>query len=262
MASSEPPEAVVSVLTRRSELLEVTLGEPLEKPGLVDALNVSRSTVDRGLRELMTHGFVERVDDGFTATLAGRLAIDVYAEFIDDSATINEVKRLLAHLPADVPITTDLLSSCTVYEATPPAAHKPINYLEAQLREANTHRGVTHTVSQSSTLNWFLECIENGLDAEKIHRAELLDYFYNDNRKHMEQMVATGNFRVLQVETVPFGLAITTHDDGTQVSVVIYNESGSMEGVIANDTREAYEWAMRYYESLRDEAIDITDQFR
>jgi predicted transcriptional regulator len=262
MASSEPLEAVVSVLTRRSELLEVTLDEPLEKPALVDVLNVSRSTVDRGLRELMTHGFVERVDDGFTATLAGRLAIDVYAEFISESATVNEAKHLLSCLPADVPITTDLLSSCTVYEATPPAAHGPVNHLEAQLRTANTHRGVTHTVSQASTLSWFLECIEDGLDAEKIHRAELLDYFHKDNREHMERMVATDNFRVLQVETVPFGLAITTHDDGTQVSVIIYNGNGSMEGVIANDTQAAYEWAMSYYESLREEAVDITDEFR
>ncbi|WP_338730009.1 hypothetical protein [Haladaptatus sp. DJG-WS-42] len=252
----------MSVLTRRSELLEVTLDEPLEKPALVDALSVSRSTVDRGLRELMTHGFVERVDNGFTATLSGRLAIEVYADFIDDSTTVNEVKRLFSHLPADVPITTDLLSSCTVYEATPPAAHEPVNHLEAQLRNANTHRGVTHTVSQASTLNWFLECIEDGLDAEKIHRAELLEYFAKDNREQMERMVATGNFRVLQVDTVPFGLAITTHDDGIQVSVVVYNESGSMEGVITNDTQAAYEWAMSYYESIRDEAIDITDEFR
>ncbi len=262
MASTEPPEALVSVLTRRGELLEAIIDEPAQKPALVDRLGVSRSTVDRGLRELMTHGFAERGTEGYQATLSGRLAVEVYYEFIDESATVNEAKELLSHLSADAPITTDLLSGCTVYESTPPAAHEPVNHLEAQLRSATTHRGVTHTISQANTLNWFLDCIQDGLDAEKIHQESLLNYFAEDNREAMEKMVETGNFRVLQTDTVPFGFALTTHEDGpTLVSVIIYND-GRMEGVITNDTPAAVEWAENYYESLREEAFDITDEFR
>lgn len=57
---TEPVGRLLSGLLARHDILEVLAHEPSTKPELVAACGVSRSTVDRGLKELAAVGIVER----------------------------------------------------------------------------------------------------------------------------------------------------------------------------------------------------------
>jgi predicted transcriptional regulator len=68
-------EAVFETVARRRELLALLADEPLGKASIVRRLDVSRSTVNRAVSELQSHGFVERVDGTYATTTAGEVAL-------------------------------------------------------------------------------------------------------------------------------------------------------------------------------------------
>jgi len=75
------PDGVVAALEKRARLLRMLADGPMDKPALRDALEVSRSTVYKALRELEELGLVHRVDDGYALTQFGRLARRKHDEF-------------------------------------------------------------------------------------------------------------------------------------------------------------------------------------
>ena len=73
----------LEVLLQRVEVLERLVEGPSYRRDLSDELGVSRSTIDRAVRELEELQFVENCRDGVRATAAGRNAIDHLANFQD-----------------------------------------------------------------------------------------------------------------------------------------------------------------------------------
>jgi len=71
----------IEVLLGRSGVVERLSVEPTAKRDLIDGLDVSRSTVDRAIREIESLGLVESGDDGVTFTLCGRLAAEEFERF-------------------------------------------------------------------------------------------------------------------------------------------------------------------------------------
>lgn len=74
---------VLDLLLRRSELLALVREGPTPRSEVVATSHRARSTADRALSELADAGLVARRDDGYVTTLAGRLALDRYREFLD-----------------------------------------------------------------------------------------------------------------------------------------------------------------------------------
>jgi len=65
-----------SLVGRREPTLRLLSDGPTTNRDVIDALEVSRSTVTRALRELEEAGFVGRRDGGYATTLAGRFALE------------------------------------------------------------------------------------------------------------------------------------------------------------------------------------------
>lgn len=95
-------------------MFEELLDEPLYKRDLVAAVDRSRSTVDRAVRELEDAGLVARVDGGYVATVAGRLAAEEYRAATDSLAAVEGAMAALAPLPHDVSVSSALLSGATI----------------------------------------------------------------------------------------------------------------------------------------------------
>lgn len=81
MATEDPLLDTIEVLLRRGAVVERLSAQPTPKRELVDGLDVSRSTVDRALREIESVGLAECRDDGVTLTLCGRLAVAEFERF-------------------------------------------------------------------------------------------------------------------------------------------------------------------------------------
>ena len=78
----------IDLVAKRVDLLEALAAGPRYKPALVEATGDSRSTVDRAIRELEAAGLIERTDEGFWATLAGRLAAERYRAFVAEETRV------------------------------------------------------------------------------------------------------------------------------------------------------------------------------
>lgn len=77
----------IDVIVQRAQFLERLLDDPAEKRTLVEQLEVSRSTVDRALRDLEVEGLVTYADEGYALTAVGEILATRYFAFRDATAT-------------------------------------------------------------------------------------------------------------------------------------------------------------------------------
>jgi tetratricopeptide (TPR) repeat protein len=109
--------SVLDVVRRRWSVFEQLLDGPMYKRDLVAAVDRSRSTVDRAVRELDDAGLVERVDGGYVATVAGQLAAEEYRTATDSMAAVEGAMAALEPLPHDAPVSGALLADATISTA-------------------------------------------------------------------------------------------------------------------------------------------------
>jgi predicted transcriptional regulator len=81
---------VRQLLSQRADALSRLLDADRTKNELTEELDVSRSTVDRAVRELESNGLVRREGGTVTATLSGRLAYDSYRRFCAETEHVVE----------------------------------------------------------------------------------------------------------------------------------------------------------------------------
>lgn len=103
MATQDTILDTSEVLLRRSAVVERLSVQPTAKRELVDRLDVSRSTVDRAVREIESAGLAECRDGGVGLTLCGRLATAEFERFgtrlgdcCGDDASTTVIDELIA----------------------------------------------------------------------------------------------------------------------------------------------------------------------
>lgn len=255
--------ADLEVVQSRFDALEVLASERVHKPRLQERLEVSRSTIDRAIRDLESAGFVRREDDGYRLTLYGDLFRECYASFLETAGNVSEAGPLLETLPPDAPVSTALLDDATIHRSSAPATHRPVSHFEDLLRDASRLRGVSRTISQPTTARRLHDRIVEGeMEAELVVSDELASYMHDQRYDVEREMIVTDRYRLLAVESAPFGLALVDRNDGTTVVTFVYGDSDDLLGTIVNDTSAAVEWAEDVFQRYRSRAEDISDQFR
>ncbi|MFB6197327.1 MAG: hypothetical protein ABEI52_03520, partial [Halobacteriaceae archaeon] len=114
----------------------------MHKRDLLEELDVSRSTIDRAIDELSSDHLVRRTDDGFVATEAGRLALDRYDEYVEESASIHEASDLLANLSPRSEISVQPLVEANIHRAEDPAPYRPLEHLHDAIDSATRYRAL------------------------------------------------------------------------------------------------------------------------
>lgn len=246
------------VALSREPVLRALAIEPRTKRELTDALDSSRSTVDRAIRELLDVELVAYAEGRYAVTLPGECALDAVETFHRRTREVSDAVDVLGHLPPDTPLDSRFLDGADVYAPTPEMPDGVVQRLFDSVENASRLRGVAPVVL-SSHLESFYDAAKTG-DAriEMIIDGELLD-----------QLVATPSTRdvliaqlkddrvTLSYADVPFsfGLWITE----TEAGVVVYSDTG-VRGLVVNDGAEAYSWAERRFEDLRDDARTLTTE--
>jgi predicted transcriptional regulator len=260
--TSANDSSLLSVLQKRSRVLALLVGATRTKPELVDELGVSRSTVDRAVRELDERGLVSRSDGGFSATLTGRLANDAYTEFCDQIRVLAETSDLLTHLSADAELNLCVLTGAEVVEAEQPAPYKPASRLEEYIRRATSVRALTRAIVSSPIPEALHEGVtERGVAFESVYTEPVAEFLRTNRRDERHEMVETGHYRVYETDALPFGLMLFEEPDRCVVCINVYDDTNDLRGVIVNDTPEAVAWAEDLFETYRAAATDVTDAF-
>lgn len=254
------------------EMLETALGrfsfmeclgdEPKDKRTLVADLNCSRSTVNRGIRELESLDLVEYVDGSYRLSSLGEL---VAADFADMAETIElqlQFQPFLKWMPED---TFDLdLEHLEDAELLLPEVGDPyamINRHVAVLGRADSIQCVLPLVGLHAYKAAHKQIIENGARAEAVVAPEAADTLRSDPEyvKLTEEMAATGRYDLHQYDgDIPYFVGLL--DDTVQIGV---DEAGEPRALVETTNSKVRNWAETTFEEYKQRAEPlITSQER
>ena len=248
------PRTVLDLLAKRSDLLALLRDGPQQKSELVEASGVSRSTVDRAIRELRLAGLVDRGAEGFALTLCGRLSLAEFESFMERLSTLCRCHALISALPADTEIEPALLDGADITLPEPQVPMKPLLRFERIIERASEIRGFSPAILPSYVDLFHRRVAHDDLSVELVLEEGVVERLATNYAAELGDVLETGRVGIHEAaRSVPYGLVITGEGE---VAVVIYDDSG-IAGVITNDADAAYEWAADRYARIKEAATPI-----
>lgn len=258
MSPQNPDASVLQTLSRRAPVLSTLEDGPRGKHDLLEELTVSRSTVDRAIRELESAEFVERCDGVYRLTVAGRLVLTEYRQRVATLGSIANFSDLLRCIPRNAPMSVQFLTGATVHEPKPHTPNAPFEVIATRLDDAEVLRGSMVAERVPRFRSRLCErTVDDDLEATVVLTDELADYFFERCSDELRDAMAHGSLELLATPTIPYGLWIVDTPSNSDVFVVVYGDSADVRGVIQNDSSAALEWANGVYDSLRERARDL-----
>lgn len=248
----------IRLVTHRADFLQCLSTSPHDKRDLVEELGYSRSTVDRAVRDLEMQGLVKRVGGAYTTTLSGRVSLEQYQQFVETTTEALETQDLVDELPPDAPIDGQLLCSASAHYANDTTPYTPVEQLIDRLDGADRLCVLAASVPNPRFVDHVLDWSRtDGLTTEFVFSEPVLETLRHDDCDMLDSLAAAGT--TLSVGDVPpFDVHLVGDGDETVVQVVVRSDTGSVLGVVSNDTPEAVRWATSQVSAVRDTAKSVT----
>lgn len=260
MEDMTPPDTeieTVEVLLHRSGIMECLLEETLDKPALVDALDVSRSTVDRGVRELETNGLITYAEGRYTATTLGEFATEQFFDLVETVRIGTRLEPFLRWVPADsFDLDLQYLSDADLFVPRPNDPYAMINRHVKVVENAREHRVVLPLVGLHGMEAVHEAVVENEGESEAIVAPGVAETFQsNPNYTPLfEALVASGRFDVFEYDgDIPYFVGIL--DETVQIGV---DEEGEPRALVETTADEVYEWAEEQVERYKQQSKRLT----
>lgn len=234
---------LVQLVARRAELLSTLEGGARQKNEVVAAVDVSRSTVDRSVRELEAEGLVERRGGDIGLTLPGRLLFEEFRSLGECCDGIAVAERVLQVLDADADVDPSLLADPTVVTAERTSPYRPSRRFLEALGEADSAKVLSTAVGPQYVESVRRLVVEEGLEYSVGATSPVVERLVAEYREALEESFATGRVTLRELDdTPPFSLGVLYGPADRSVGVLVYDDEG-VRGYIGNDSPEAVEWA-------------------
>jgi|AntDeeMetagen681_2_1112603.scaffolds.fasta_scaffold05002_3 predicted transcriptional regulator len=250
---------LADTLHQRGRILSLFVDDARTKRAVVDELDVSRSTVDRAVRDLEAHGLLERTDDGYVATVPGRVSATVHDRYESAVADVDAAASLLAVLDNDVDVDERMLVGATTMRATAPTQSAPLDCLQECIAASDRHLGMSAADSGTGFDEFFHEqVVHEGLDLEFVFTEAMAAHLRESMPDRWRDMAEHG-FEAYTLPDLPYGIAVCEHDDEevATAALVVYDEQSRLAGILFNDAPEAVAWARETYENHRSRATPL-----
>lgn len=253
---------VREVLAKRGDALAAIADRPIDKPELVEALGVSRSTVDRAVTDLVRAELIRELGKKYEPTHAGELALDIYREYTGATDALGSALPLLATLPDDAPIGTELIEGSSVALADPHAPEAALEGVISRLDEADTLRGFAPVVKTNYVSMLYDQVRTGGLTVEIIVESGTFDPLLSVATTREEMVAFLENPAVSVYETdesLPYALWLLEGPSFQRTGVTVH-ENGAIVGVLTNDRSEAVQSSRNLYQRIRGDATPLTTE--
>lgn len=128
----------LQMMSTRQGILRVLRTRSRSKGEIVDETDLSRSTINRGIRQLEQHTLVEYTRGGYQLTPLGK---QVYEQFIVSNARLEALlnaRSLINQLRTSSYLHPDFLLGAEFVYADPHAPQRPLSHLESLLTDARS----------------------------------------------------------------------------------------------------------------------------
>ncbi|WP_336036742.1 helix-turn-helix transcriptional regulator [Halobacterium yunchengense] len=249
--------AAVRTLLDRRQFLEALLDGPKDKRALVAETDVSRSTVDRAVRDLEAQGLAERANGEYEPTAYGELLAEEFESLVETASVAWELGDLLECLPRDaLGFRLSRLADATV---TTPTTANPAAPLE---RVVELKRGASRVRSMAAGRSpGALDAHEEAAAAgdhtfESVVSVDLVAWLVADDgrRETLAGLLDADGVSVHAYDgeiPVPLGVA----DDVAFFGVE--SEEGAPVAVVETRDERVREWAVDAFEDRRRAATEL-----
>ncbi len=251
MDENRASEIIHSVVTHE-DILNQLITSPKTKPELLAELDVSRSTIDRWLNDLMKKGLVHRPNSQCELTLFGRLISRRYDEFNTWTARVKEARSALSVLTDQNSIEPELFDNASIETYTG---------LAPQITNALLQKD--GTVRILSPLAPIVGGMMMDHDLSPIKNLEILAA-----RPIINQISQTLNHQSflrdahvkLHVITSPPPYCLGLVDNKDQVAgYIIIGGQGNNITCIENTATEFVDWIQDQYNSYLEQAVSVEE---
>jgi len=242
-------------LSKRSDILQAVADEPLTKPQLIDIVDVSRSTIDRGTKSLESVDCVENRDGHYTATTKGEFALDEYLQYKRNTNSIDEGGDILNCLGNDVEMSKNFLRNMTVHSRNPHVPDAVLEYSNELLQSATRLTGLAPVAltSYPNLINNEIE--ERGMSVELVIEDSVLNSLQDLKADVLSDLCADEDVDLyIYEDSLPYAMWIMQHDDGETAGITVY-DNGAVQGILSNDSPEEVDWAKDVCMEYRDQSI-------
>jgi len=252
--SGDSSDQVFDTVARRWQLLDLLASGTTDKATMVEALDVSRSTVNRAVVELDELSLIRRGEHGYETTPLGRTALRAYRFTVDTFEGMLAAAPVVQRFPRWFQPSLALFSGCTVAldDADP---HRPIRTLVDTLTGADRVRGV-HGPARfdlpAEAREWLLS---PDTEADLVFSEAAAEFLEAYHLPDLRRAADAGGLTVGVVdETFPLTVLVAEGADWAEVVVAVTGDGGAISGVLVNDRPEAVAWAESFVETYRDRA--------
>lgn len=253
----EVGEKLREVLYKRSDVLQAVANEALTKPELIDIVEMSRSTIDRSIRDLESLACVEKQHGCYVATTKGKFAIAEYNTYKNNSKSIDKAGSVLNYLSSDISISRDFLQDMTIHTRN---SHVP----DAVLKHSNELlRSTTHLIGLAPTALTSYPTLINDeverrdMSAELVIEQSVFDSLFEVKRDAISDMKNHSEIKLYVSEgSLPYSLWVMEQTDGTTAGITVH-DNGGVQGILTNNSTEAVTWAKEVYEKHRHMATPL-----
>lgn len=255
MASPEECVRFLATSQNRVALLEALDDGPLRPVEICERLSLSRSATHRNLRDLTDRGWAKRVDDGYIATVCGRLVLGAYNELEETVRLVAEYGSSLEPLAdAGLTLSPATLDDAAVTTATENDPHAPLRHYVERVHEIelDRFRGITPVVSPLFN-EAHQPVLSEGADAELLLGSSALSTSKTDYETEFDSaMTADGLTLYVHPDPLSFGLSIVDE----RVFLGAY-EGGQFVACFEWTDPEIRAEAIEAYESYRAAASEV-----
>jgi len=243
-------ESAATVVARRLDTLRALDAGAASKATIADRAGVSRSTVDRALRELATAGFVASTPDGPRLTLPGRLALSTHRRQTRRIDALAEVAPVLDGVEVGFDIDPAVFDGATLIEAEPYAPVRPVAGV-SDIVERATHVSVYtgRFLSRHARL-YHDQVMSAGMTASFVTTRRVLERQTSTHPGDMREAVESGRVAIRRTDRDdPVTLVLAETPDGPEMGLVVYRDDGP-RGFVGNDDPAATRWARSLHQRL------------
>ncbi|MFP8955079.1 helix-turn-helix transcriptional regulator [Natrialbaceae archaeon A-arb3/5] len=250
---------VYTTLLKRVSIFEYLLDSPTYQNELVEEINVSQSTVYRGLKQLEDQNLIEKENGFYSPTEFGKVMYVQYERTNKIIRTLSESIRLFETTQnIGAVLDPSVARDATIVETGETRMDLVYEYLEKQVSEATEIRGVVPTISPSLVETYLTRTEAGQLDAKFVLGEEATKLAQTKLEDEFTALRNTGNFNAYShSSTIPMGVIVIT-EPNERVLVVVHDDIGVVRGVIDSKNDTAVAWGQNWYSEHIDESTLLT----
>lgn len=227
--------------------------EPTDKRTLVGELECSRSTVNRGIRELEALDLVEYVDGGYRLTSLGKLVATDFAGLAETIELRVKYEPFLEWTPEDAfDLELEQLRDADLALPKPGDPYAMVNRHVAELEQAARIRCLLPLTGLHAHKTLHTRIVEHGARVESVVTPDVAQTLQSgpDYVEFTEDMAVTGRYELYQYDgDVPYFVGLL--DETVQIGV---DEAGEPRALVETDNAEVQDWAEATFEEYKQEA--------